>query len=94
MKKAYLILENGKVFEGVSFGFEGECEGEIEFAAGGSADYALTLTDEKRRGKIVVETFPKIGIYGMSCDCKRVRSKATSRSRFVRSLLISARKRI
>lgn len=71
MKKAYLILENGKVFEGVSFGFEGECEGEIEFAAGGSADYALTLTDEKRRGKIVVETFPKIGIYGMSCDCKK-----------------------
>ena len=71
MKKAYLILENGKVFEGVSFGFEGECEGEIEFAADGSADYALTLTDEKRRGKIVVETFPEIGIYGMSRDCKK-----------------------
>ncbi|MCL2109642.1 MAG: carbamoyl phosphate synthase small subunit [Oscillospiraceae bacterium] len=64
MKTAYLILENGAVFEGFSFGYEGEVTGEVVFATGMSG-YLETLTDPSYFGQIILQTFPLIGNYGV-----------------------------
>ncbi|MCL2077944.1 MAG: carbamoyl phosphate synthase small subunit [Oscillospiraceae bacterium] len=64
MKTAYLILENGAVFEGKSFGHEGETTGEVVFATG-MTGYLETLTDPSYYGQIILQTFPLIGNYGV-----------------------------
>lgn len=63
-KSAYLIMENGTVFEGVFFGAQGEITGEIVFATG-MTGYLETLTDPSYFGQIVLQTFPLIGNYGI-----------------------------
>ncbi len=60
----YLILENGKVFQGVSFGYDGEAIGELVFNTG-MTGYLETLTDPSYYGQIVTQTFPLIGNYGV-----------------------------
>ena len=67
MQKAYLILENGTIFEGTGFGASGEAVGEIVFTTG-MAGYLETLTDPCFYGQIVVQTFPSIGNYGVIAD--------------------------
>ena len=62
--KAYLILENGTVFEGTSIGAEGETVGEIVFSTT-MGSYIEALTDPASYGQILVQTFPLIGNYGM-----------------------------
>ena len=64
LSKAYLILENGMVFEGGSFGKQGEIAGEIVFTTG-MTGYLETLTDPSFCGQIVLQTFPLIGNYGI-----------------------------
>ncbi len=64
MQKAYLILENGTIFEGKSFGAAGEAVGEIVFTTA-MTGYLETLTDPSYYGQIVVQTFPLIGNYGV-----------------------------
>lgn len=64
VQKAYLILENGTVFEGKSFGATGEAVGEIVFTTA-MTGYLETLTDPSYYGQIVVQTFPLIGNYGV-----------------------------
>ncbi len=64
MQKAYLILENGTIFEGKSFGQTGETVGEIVFTTA-MTGYLETLTDPSYYGQIVVQTFPLIGNYGI-----------------------------
>lgn len=64
MKKVYLILENGKVFEGESIGAEGEVIGEVVFTTA-MTGYLETLTDPSYYGQIVCQTFPLIGNYGV-----------------------------
>ena len=61
---AYLILENGQVFKGKSFGYEKETAGELVFTTG-AVGYIETLTDPSFAGQIVVQAFPLIGNYGM-----------------------------
>ena len=63
-KKAYIILENGKIFEGKSVGYESECVGELVFTTA-MTGYIETLTDPSYYGQIVLQTFPLIGNYGM-----------------------------
>ena len=63
-KKVYVTLENGKVFEGYSFGAEREVVGELVFTTG-MTGYIETLTDPSYYGQIVTQTFPLIGNYGM-----------------------------
>ena len=63
-KKAYVTLENGKVFEGVSFGAEKEAVGELVFTTN-MTGYLETLTDPSYFGQIVTQTFPLIGNYGV-----------------------------
>ena len=61
---AYLILENGEIFEGKSFGAHGDVTGEIVFTTG-MTGYLETLTDQSYCGQIVLQTFPLIGNYGV-----------------------------
>ena len=63
-KKAYLVLENGKMFEGSFFGAQGDVTGEIVFTTG-MTGYLETLTDPSYYGQIVLQTFPLIGNYGI-----------------------------
>ena len=64
MKKAYLILSNGTVFEGYKIGADTECVGEVVFTTG-MTGYLETLTDPSYAGQIIVQTFPLIGNYGV-----------------------------
>ncbi|PKM74059.1 MAG: carbamoyl phosphate synthase small subunit [Firmicutes bacterium HGW-Firmicutes-16] len=64
MSKIYLILENGRVFEGDSFGAEGDVVGELVFTTG-VVGYVETLTDPSYAGQIILHTFPEMGNYGI-----------------------------
>lgn len=64
MSKLHLILENGMIFEGESFGATGETYGELVFTTS-MTGYLETLTDPSYFGQIVVQTFPLIGNYGV-----------------------------
>ena len=64
MSKAYLILADGSVFEGMAIGARGKTIGETVFTTG-MTGYVETLTDPSYFGQIVTQTFPLIGNYGI-----------------------------
>ena len=64
IKKRYLVLGNGEVFEGRAFGADCDTVGELVFTTG-MCGYIETLTDPSYYGQIVLQTFPMIGNYGM-----------------------------
>jgi len=64
-EKAYLMLADGQVFEGRSFGAKGTVIGEVVFTTG-LIGYQETLTDPSYYGQIVTQTFPLIGNYGVN----------------------------
>ena len=68
-KTAYLILSDGTVFKGKSFGAEGEVIGEVVFTTA-MTGYQETLTDPSYCGQIVTQTFPLIGNYGVNSEDK------------------------
>lgn len=57
MKKRYLVLASGEVFEGLAFGAEGEGIGELVFTTN-MCGYPETLTDPSYAGQIILQTFP------------------------------------
>ncbi|ACC40647.1 glutamine-hydrolyzing carbamoyl-phosphate synthase small subunit [Mycobacterium marinum] len=63
MSKALLVLEDGRVFTGMSFGAVGQTLGEAVFSTGMSG-YQETLTDPSYHRQIVVATAPQIGNTG------------------------------
>jgi carbamoyl-phosphate synthase small subunit len=63
-KTASLILEDGTIFNGYSFAYEGNTNGEVVFNTG-MVGYPETLTDPSYRGQILVCTYPLIGNYGI-----------------------------
>lgn len=65
MSKAILVLEDGKVFTGHSYGTEGHTLGEVVFCTG-MTGYQETLTDPSYAGQIVVQTAPHIGNTGVN----------------------------
>src|SRR6186713_3750635 len=65
LKKALLVLEDGRTFNGTSFGAEGESFGEIVFNTSMSG-YQEILTDPSYAGQIVCMTYPLIGNYGVN----------------------------
>ncbi|MGL5649447.1 MAG: carbamoyl phosphate synthase small subunit [Clostridium sp.] len=65
--KAKLILENGMVFEGKSFGYLKESVGEVVFTTG-MTGYQEVLTDPSYYGQIVTMTYPLIGNYGINLE--------------------------
>lgn len=62
--KAYLILEDGTVFEGTSIGSDREVISEIVFNTS-MTGYLEVLTDPSYAGQAVVMTYPLIGNYGI-----------------------------
>ena len=65
MSRALLVLEDGRVFRGQSYGAEGKTLGEVVFATG-MTGYQETLTDPSYAGQIVVQTAPHIGNTGVN----------------------------
>ncbi|MDX6326629.1 MAG: carbamoyl-phosphate synthase small subunit [Nocardioidaceae bacterium] len=62
---ALLVLEDGRTFQGESFGAEGETFGEAVFSTGMSG-YQETLTDPSYHRQVVVMTAPHVGNTGMN----------------------------
>ncbi len=60
----WLMLSDGSIFKGKSFGLKGEAIGEIVFTTA-MTGYIETLTDPSYFGQIVVQAFPLIGNYGI-----------------------------
>jgi len=63
-KKAILALTDGTVFEGHSFGAEGEAIGEVVFNTS-MCGYQEVLTDPSYKGQMVAMTYTQIGNYGV-----------------------------
>ncbi len=66
-KKAFLLLADGTLFEGVSVGYEGRSTGEAVFNTG-MAGYQEVLTDPSYYGQIVTMTYPLVGNYGINFE--------------------------
>ena len=64
MREAYLILEDGTKYRGISFGAEESISGEVVFNTG-MVGYYESLTDPSYKGQILVLTYPLIGNYGV-----------------------------
>ena len=64
MKKRYLVLQDGTVFEGYAFGADKQSIGELVFSTN-VVGYIETLTDACHYGQIVMQTFPAMGNYGI-----------------------------
>lgn len=62
-----LILENGMVFTGQSFGAERPSSGEVVFSTA-MAGYPESLTDPSFKGQILLLTYPIIGNYGVPAN--------------------------
>ncbi len=62
-RKARLILEDGTVLEGRSFGCEKPVSGEVVFNTA-MTGYPESLTDPSYKGQILVLTYPLVGNYG------------------------------
>ena len=78
--KAILLLEDGRVFNGFSFGHIGETTGEVCFNTGMSG-YQEILTDPSYCKQIVTMTSPHIGNYGINSE--DIESKKIQVSGFV-----------
>ena len=65
--KAFLILEDGTVFEGTQIGAKKEVVSEVVFNTA-MTGYLEVLTDPSYAGQMVVMTYPLIGNYGVTPD--------------------------
>lgn len=65
--RAWLMLADGTIYEGRSFGAKGSAIGEVVFTTG-MTGCQETLTDPSYFGQIAVQTFPLIGNYGTNDD--------------------------
>ncbi len=74
IKKAHLVLEDGTVYQGYSWGAETTAHGEVVFNTS-MTGYQEMLTDPSYAGQIVVPTYPLIGNYGINprdCESRRI----------------------
>lgn len=65
MSKAFLVLDDGRIFEGKSWGATGRTFGEAVFQTG-MTGYQETLTDPSYHRQVVIMTAPHIGNTGMN----------------------------
>ena len=63
--KGCIALEDGTIFEGDSFGADGESTGEVVFNTS-MTGYQEILTDPSYKGQIITMTYPLIGNYGIN----------------------------
>lgn len=66
-KPLHLVLEDGTIFEGKSFGYEAPVAGEVVFSTG-MVGYTESLSDPSYLGQILTLTYPLIGNYGVPKD--------------------------
>jgi carbamoyl-phosphate synthase small subunit len=66
-RSAYLLLEDGRLFSGESFGASGTTLGEVVFNTS-MTGYQEVLTDPSYAGQIVMMTYPMIGNYGVNSE--------------------------
>ncbi|MFC1874236.1 glutamine-hydrolyzing carbamoyl-phosphate synthase small subunit [Chloroflexota bacterium] len=64
-KPAHLVLEDGSVHQGYSFGAEADTFGEVVFCTS-MIGYQEMLTDPSYAGQILIPTYPLIGNYGIN----------------------------
>ena len=64
MKKGYLVLQDGRVFEGTRFGAQLDAVGELVFNTS-AGSFIEIMTDPACAGQIVMQTYPLIGNYGI-----------------------------
>lgn len=81
--KARLLLEDGTVYEGQSFGAEGTRFGEVVFNTS-MTGYQEILTDPSYAGQVIVMTYPEIGNYGINVD------DFESRAPFLRGFVVKS----
>ncbi|MFA5354171.1 MAG: glutamine-hydrolyzing carbamoyl-phosphate synthase small subunit [Thermodesulfovibrionales bacterium] len=67
MKRALLVLSDGTVFEGRSFGADGESIGEVVFNTS-MTGYQEILSDPSYKGQIVTMTYTQMGNYGVNLE--------------------------
>jgi carbamoyl-phosphate synthase small subunit len=79
--RAILALADGKVFQGISFGAEGETGGEVVFNTS-MTGYQEILTDPSYEGQLVAMTYPQIGNVGVN------REDVESRRPFMRGFIV------
>ncbi|MFH0732402.1 MAG: glutamine-hydrolyzing carbamoyl-phosphate synthase small subunit, partial [Candidatus Omnitrophota bacterium] len=85
--KALIVLEDGAVFEGYSFGAVGERCGEVVFNTS-LTGYQEIITDPSYKGQIVTMTYPLIGNYGINPQ------DMESRRPFLEGLIVKEASRI
>ena len=66
-KNAKLVLKNGVIFNGYSFGAKGKAIGEVVFNTG-MTGYQEVMTDPSYFGQILVFTYPEIGNTGINFE--------------------------
>lgn len=86
-KKAKIALEDGRIFEGYSFGAKGTRSGEVVFNTS-ITGYQEILTDPSYKGQIVTMTYPLIGNYGVNLE------DIESRKPFVEGFIVKECSRI
>jgi carbamoyl-phosphate synthase small subunit len=64
-ESAYVMLEDGKRFDGEACGAPGYAVGEVVFTTGMSG-YQESMTDPSFAGQLIAFTYPHIGNYGVS----------------------------
>lgn len=64
-RRAVLLLEDGRRFEGRAIGHTGEATGEVVFHTG-MTGYPEVVSDPSYAGQIVTFTYPQIGNYGVA----------------------------
>ena len=64
-RRAFLVLEDGTVYSGQSFGAERDTYGELVFSTS-MTGYQEALTDPSFAGQLVVLTYPLVGNYGIN----------------------------
>ena len=69
---ARLVLEDGSVYQGYSFGSQRNVAGEVVFNTG-MVGYPESLTDPSYHGQILILTYPLIGNYGVPDESKEDR---------------------
>ncbi|MCQ2056436.1 MAG: glutamine-hydrolyzing carbamoyl-phosphate synthase small subunit [archaeon] len=65
MVSNFLVLEDGTVLKGESFGYEGDSYGEVVFTTDMNG-YQEALTDPSNCGHLLVFTYPLVGNYGVN----------------------------
>lgn len=63
-KKARLVLQDGRIMDGWSFGYDGPADGEVVFSTA-MVGYPESLTDPSYSGQILCVSYPLIGNYGI-----------------------------